>query len=484
MGWDTISSLPTWLGVALLIYWAAIVVVMLNDGRDPTKTLAWMLFLGAIPIVGLVFYFFFGRNWKKKTAKGRWIRQYTALSTPILSSVRERYTQIANDARALTKSWGQDDIVDLIARTDGAVPLPAHDVEILLNGQSKFAALKKDLAQATETINIQYFIWERDELTATLIDILIERLKAGVEVRMLNDFVGSIWYKKDQIKTLRRAGAKVAYDVRGLGKANYRNHRKIVVIDGALGYTGGINVGQEYIDGKPRYDSWRDTHVRFRGAAVADLQRLFAARWNEVTGENLFSPRFFCDRYPETGPTTLAQTVATGVEDPWDSARRAHVVAMADAKTRIWIQSPYFVPTADVYEGMINAALGGIDVRLMMTGVPDKRIAWYAAETYFRPLIEAGAKVYLYEAGFFHAKTLSIDSRLLSIGTMNMDVRSLALHKELMVWFYDEALAAWHDEVFESDMELCRVVTIEELDTRSRLELLRNNAARLASSLL
>ncbi|MDO9108636.1 MAG: phospholipase D-like domain-containing protein, partial [Coriobacteriia bacterium] len=173
-----------------------------------------------------------------------------------------------------------------------------------------------------------------------------------------------------------------------------------------------------------------------------------------------------------------------GVEDPWDSARRAHVVAMADAKTRIWIQSPYFVPTADIYEGMINAALGGIDVRLMMTGIPDKKIAWYAAETYFRPLIEAGAKVYLYEAGFFHAKTLSIDSRLLSIGTMNMDVRSLALHKELMVWFYDEALAARHDEVFESDMEQYRLVSIEELEARTRLELLRNNAARLASSLL
>jgi len=472
------------LSIVVLVYWIIIVIVMVNDGRDPTKTLAWIMFLAATPMFGLVFYFFFGRNWKKKTAKGKWLTEIRALSTPTLDRIRGRYANVAAEAGALTKSWGQDDIVGLITRTDGATPLPAYDPELLINGEVKFATLKRDLAQAQDTINIQYFIWERDELTGALCDILLDRLKAGVEVRMLNDFIGNIQYKKDQLKVLQDAGAKIAYDVRGLGKVNYRNHRKMVVIDATLGYTGGINVGQEYIDGKPRYASWRDSHIKFHGPAVADLQKLFAARWHEVTEESLFTERFFPTEYPESGRRVLAQIVATGVEDKWESARRAHIVAMADAKKHIWIQSPYFVPTSDIYEGMLNAALGGIDVRFMMTGVPDKAIAWHAAETYFRPLIEAGGKVYMYEAGFFHAKTMSIDGKMLSIGTMNFDIRSLELHKELMAWFYDEELTAQHERVFEADMAASRLVTLADLDSRTHLQLLRNSAARLASNLL
>lgn len=484
MGWDTLSALPIEITILLVLYWLAIVIVMINDGREPSKTLAWILFLAALPLFGLVFYFFFGRNWKKKTAKGTWITEIRVIAAPTLARVRARYQSATEEACSLTKSWGQDDIVNLITRTDGATALPAYDPQLLINGNVKFAALKEDLAQATETINIQYFIWERDELTGSLCDILLERLKAGVEVRMLNDFIGNIQYKKDQLKTLQDAGAKIAYDVAGLGKLNYRNHRKMVVIDATLGYTGGINVGQEYIDGGPKYASWRDSHIKFHGPAVADLQKLFAARWHEVTQESLFTERFFPPEYPETGRRVLAQVVATGVEDKWESARRAHVVAMADAKSHIWIQSPYFVPTPDIYGGMVNAALGGIDVRFMMTGVPDKAIAWYAAETYYRPLIEAGGKVYLYDAGFFHAKTMTIDGRMLSIGTMNFDIRSLELHKELMAWFYDEELAGEHERVFEADMEHCHLVTLEELDTRTHLQLLRNSAARLASDLL
>ncbi len=484
MGWDTLSALPVGIAILLVLYWLAIVVVMINDGRDSAKTLAWIMFLAATPLFGLVFYFFFGRNWKKKTAKGKWIKEIVTLVGPTMTAIRASHSAVADEARALTKSWGQNDLVDLITRTDGATPLPAYDVELLINGDRKFAALKEDLSKAQETINIQYFIWERDELTGSLCDILLERLNAGVEVRMLNDYIGNIQYKKDQLKMLQDAGAKITYDVSSLGKVNYRNHRKMVVIDATLGYTGGINVGQEYIDGKPKYESWRDSHVKFHGAAVAELQKLFAARWHEVTGESLFTEKFFPAEYPSTGRRSLAQVVATGVEDKWESARRAHVVAMTDAQDHIWIQSPYYVPTQDIAATMVNAALSGIDIRFMMTGIPDKAIAWHAAETYYRPFVEAGGKVYLYEAGFFHAKTMSVDGKMLSIGTMNLDIRSLELHKELMVWFYDEQLASQHERVFEADMEKCRLITIEELNSRTRLQLLRNSGARLASNML
>ena len=470
--------------LVLWAYWIVIAIVLINDGRDPTRTLAWLLFMMIVPIVGLIFYFFLGRNWKKKTAKSEWLAQMQQLQTPVMNRIYDRYAEDSEEARRWAREHDYIHLIDTISNADGAQPLPAYDVDILVNGERKFAALKEDLAKAQDTINIQYFIWERDALTAELTKILLDRLAAGVEVRMMNDYIGNIQYKKDEIKQLRDAGAKIKYDITDLGKANYRNHRKIVVIDSTLGYTGGINVGTEYIDGKPKYESWRDTHSRFSGPAVADLQKLFAKRWLDAADENIYNERFFPLEYPEVGKRSLAQTVATGVEDWWESARRAHVVAMGLARESIWIQSPYFVPTVDIYEAMINAALSGLDVRFMMTGVPDKKSAWYAAESYFEPFVRAGGKVYRYKKGFFHAKNMTIDGKMLSLGTMNFDIRSLELHKELMTWFYDEDIAKQHEQIFLADMEECEVVTIEMLDALTGPQRFRDHAMRLASNLL
>jgi cardiolipin synthase len=470
--------------VALWVYWFAIIIVLINDGRDPSRTLAWLLVMLLLPIVGLVFYFFLGRNLKKKTQKGDWLPRMLASQEPVMGRIRSTYAHASLEAREWADERDYLHLVDTISASDGAEPLPAYDVTLLVDGAQKFPALIEDLSRAQDTINLQYFIWEKDELTAEITAVLLDRLAAGVEVRMLNDFIGNIRYKKDEIRRLRAAGAQVKYDVTDLGTANYRNHRKIVVLDSQLAYTGGINVGQEYIDGKPRYPAWRDTHVKFRGPAVAELQRLFAARWHESVGENLFDDRFFPQEYEAGARRMLAQTVATGVEDRWESARRAHFIAMGLAHERIWIQTPYFVPTVDIYEAMINASLSGIDVRLMMTGWPDKRIAWYAAESYFRPFIEAGGRVFRYQKGFFHSKTMTIDGSMAAIGTMNLDVRSLELHKELMVWFYDDDFAAAHEQVFLADMGECEEVTVAMLDALSWPQSFRDHAARLASNLL
>ena len=329
-----------------------------------------------------------------------------------------------------------------------------------------------------------YFIWERDELTDALIDILVDRCRAGVEVRMLNDFIGNIAYRKDQLKRLVEAGGKVSYDVRALAQANYRNHRKIVVIDGVRGYTGGCNVGQEYIDGGRRYPSWRDTHVVYSGPAVAALQALFAARWFDVEHESLFDDRFFPLEHPPGSRTSPTLTVSTGADSLWEVARRAHVVGIGEARRRVWIQSPYYVPTADVQAALVHAALAGLDVRLMMTGLPDKRSAWYAANTYFEPLLRAGGRVFQYTTGFFHAKTMTLDSSVFVTGTLNLDIRSLELHKELMVWFLDPELARQHDLIFEADLDHCREITLDDLAGQSRLERFRDSAYRLASNLL
>jgi cardiolipin synthase A/B len=484
MEWRLVESWPTFVVVAFFLYWVFVLVMLINDQREPTKTLAWLIVLSFLPLLGLIVYFFFGRNWRKIAEQSGSNNQLYALAAPTMDTIQQRYATQSATARTWAKARGYPGLVHLIEKADKTSPLPACDVRILSSGAEKFALLKTELAQARSSINIQYFIWEQDQLTAELITILLERIAEGVEVRMLNDFIGNLPYGKSGLKKLARAGARVHFDVRQIGKANYRNHRKIVVIDGTVGYTGGINVGQEYIDGGKRYPSWRDTHVRYSGPAVAELQKLFALRWYDATRESLFASPFFPDEYTISDSWVPTQTAATSVESKWQSARRAHVLAISRATRKIWIQSPYFVPDDQIYEALVNAALAGVDVRLMMTGLPDKKTAWYAAHTYFELLLEAGGRVFLYMDGFFHAKTLTIDSSALCIGTMNLDIRSLELHKELMVWFLDAKLAREHETIFEKDMAHCREYTLEELHSLSRYATFRNSAMRLASNLL
>jgi len=484
MTWGVFDSLPLIVSAVLLAYWIVIVVVLINDGRDPTATVTWVVLLTVLPGLGLILYFFFGRNWEKKTMRSRWARTIPGVMKPTLQRIHERYSAEASEATSWSIEKGYGDLTRLIQTTDGAIPLPAYDVDIITSGRDKFDKLIADLAHARDTINLQYFIWERDELTARITDVLLDRIAAGVEVRILNDFIGNIQYRKDEMRRLRTAGARVRYDVTDLGKVNYRDHQKIAVIDGAIGYTGGMNVGQEYIDGGRRFPAWRDTHVRFTGPAVADLQKLFARPWHRQTGESLFCERFFPLEYPTGSVSSPAQVVSTAAENPWEPARRAHVVAMGLARDTLWIQSPYFVPDDALNEAIVNVALSGVDVRLMLSGLADKKIVWYAAESYFRPILEAGGRIFHYQAGFMHAKTMTVDGTLCSIGTMNLDVRSLQLHKELMVWFYDAELAGRHDRIFEADLEHCEEYTIERLDSLTPLRVFRDSAARLISDLL
>jgi cardiolipin synthase len=360
--------------------------------------------------------------------------------------------------------------------------LPARTLEIFASGAEKFARLKEDLAAARRFIHLEYFIWEHDELTAEITRILLDRLAAGVEVRIMYDFIGSVSFKKDELKRLAAAGAVVSADVTSAMKLNYRNHRKLAVIDGEIGYTGGMNMGQEYIDGGERFATWRDTHLRYTGQAVAELQKLFAMRWLEDEHADLLRDEYLPAPDGAGDGGVLTQTVAHTVEDPWEASRRAHMTAIGGAQRRVRIQSPYFVPDQAVFETLINAAQRGVDVELMMTGKVDKRLPFWAAQTYYRPLLLAGGCIFLYEAGFFHAKTIVVDSLFGAVGTMNMDVRSLRLHKELMVWLYDEAKALEMERTFDADLEHCREVTLVDLEALPAHARFRNSFARLFSA--
>ena len=482
------DGLPIWALIPLVAYWALVVIVIIAEDREPTTTLAWILILISFPIIGLVVYFFAGRDWKHTVPRRASTKMAKARMIEFMSEVYEPYLDVQRRFAEKHEGTLTERISRSIVSENDAQPLPVRTIDLYPSGQEFFDHLKEDLAGAKRFIHLQYFIWEEDELTADLIAILIDRVKAGVEVQLTYDWMGSIAYGKGQLKELKAAGAHVSPDVIEIGSLNYRNHRKIAVIDGDIGYTGGHNIGQEYIDGGKSYPSWRDTSLRITGPGVAGLQKWFAYRWMTAHkgDDSQFDQKYFpaVDPALTVGDPLMVQVVAQGVDDPYESARRTHMVAISGARRIVRIQSPYFVPGEGIYDSMLNAALSGVEVHFMMTGWPDHKSAFWAAQSYWYKFIVAGGHVYTYDAGFFHAKTISVDSEACAAGTLNMDLRSLRLQRELMLWMFDPEKTREQEATFDRDLENCTEVTLDMLLKMSAFQHFRNSASRLGANLL
>jgi cardiolipin synthase len=474
-------------GLLAIAFYAVVIGVMLTliyEERDPSTTLVWMMILLVLPGLGVVAYVLFGRNWRLIAKNDLRRVEALRLGGEMLAPIYARHAAgIAELERRDPPIIGR--LITAIRAQVGTAPLPCIDLEIFPAGAEKFARLYRDVEAATDHVHLEYFIWEQDKLTDDFCRLLAEKVRQGVEVRVLYDWVGSISYGKRQLKALRKAGAGVSADAAKWTKLNYRNHRKIAVIDGHVAYTGGMNMGQEYIDGKPRYESWRDTHIRFGGPLVADLQRLFAIRWLRATHESVFSAKYFPELEHEVATNAVwGQVASSGPETSWAAVRNAFLLAIASAEKRVQIQSPYFIPDEGIEDAMIAQALAGVETRLMMTGVPDKRIPWWAAFTYIDDFVRGGGQVFQYRAGFFHPKTVTIDGSVAAIGTTNFDIRSFDLHDELSIFFYDEGVAESQDAIFEEDLTKSVEYTLEDAHSISRLQRMRNALARLSSRVL
>ncbi len=451
------------------------ILVIVTENRNPLKTLPWVIVLTLAPVVGLVFYFFFGQNLSKRRIISRRTRK--RITMHLEESEHEGCVGIPEAYEPLS---------ELLVRTRHAVPLHGNRIAVYTDGASKMEALLADIAAAGRHIHIQYYIFADDATGCRLRDALVAKARAGVEVRVLYDDVGCSRVKKSFFESMREAGAEVCSFLhvnfaRITSKVNYRNHRKIVVIDGCVGYIGGMNIADRYVRGTG-WGTWRDTHFRIEGSGVYGLQASFLSDWSATTKRHIAGDIYY-PRQENFGDNVM-QVVPSGPFGKWRALLQADSYAIARAQRRIWIQTPYYLPSDALNMSLQEAALAGIDVRLMLPERSDSKVVDLASHSYLDDMMQAGVKILFYTPGFLHSKLLIIDDMLSVIGSANMDFRSFEHNFEINAFVYDREFAARMESVFEEDMAGSRELTPAEWFNRPRSRRVAESFMRVFSPLL
>jgi cardiolipin synthase A/B len=423
-------------GLSILISCSVVFIafVISLENRKPAHTITWLVVLGSFPLIGFFFYLMFGRNYRKQRLfqKKAMLDEQTFLKFQGQREWAIEQMPIGEHQRPLLQ----------LAHRIGKSPVSlATETRVLTNGEETFSTIFEELEKATHHIHLEYYIVRHDEVGQKLKTILIEKAKKGVHVRFLYDAVGSWKLSKTYIQELRDAGVEmIPFSPVRLpflsNTINFRNHRKIIVIDGTIGFVGGLNIGDEYLGKDKYFGFWRDTHLWIRGEAVRTLQLIFLQDWYYMTGKTLLTPEYLSPELVHYDGQGGVQLIAGGPDQKWEVIKHLYFAMITSAQRSIWIASPYFVPDEDILTALKIAALSGLDVRILAPKRPDKKIVFYASRSYFPELLEAGVKIYEYSKGFLHSKIMIVDGELASIGTANMDMRSFHLNFEVNAFLY------------------------------------------------
>ncbi len=474
------------LSYLFILYLIAITIKIILEDKPPEELLAWIVVLVFLPYVGVVIYVLAGINWKKQDRKIIRHIPEKAFENYIGSIIDHQSDFIANVSKDIDNDIAK--AATLLLRSSNS-PITIHNsCELFFEGKSHFLALMKDLEAANSSIHMEYYIWRSDELGERMKDILIRKRNEGVEVRLIFDGVGSFGkISRGYRRELKAAGVEFRYFLDPFSliwgrMINYRNHRKIVVIDGKIAYSGGMNIGTEYITGGNRFASWRDTHLRLEGESVQLIQSVFLSDWYNSGGTVPDFLRYFSFDDCRSGNLPV-QIVTSGPDSDWETIKQFFFLLISNADREVYIQSPYFIPDSSIMGALETAALSGVSVSLMITGVPDKRIPWYVAQTYFENLLRAGVRIYLYHGGFFHPKVMIADS-ISTVGTCNMDIRSFNIDYEINAVFYDKRMADLLKERFEADLASCVEVSYSTFRKRNIFVRLRNSILRVLAPVL
>ena len=458
MSWNVILF-----GIFQIVAILAIIHVLL-DNRQPAKTMAWALVIFFVPVVGVVFYLFFGINTRKERyVSERNMNQLTKRS--MLEFAEQQNLRLPEKHKPL---------IDLFINQNLSLPFKDNKTEIYTDGYQFFGALLQAISKATVHIHIDMYIFVDDALGRLIADALIDKARQGVEIRVIYDDVGCWNVSRQFFERMREEGIEVVafMPVRFpsfTSKVNYRNHRKIIVIDGQVGFIGGMNIALRYVKGT-KEQPWRDTMLKITGGAVNALQRAFLVDWYFVDRTLLSDRKYYPQHTASEGQTLnncLAQVVTSGPVTPYPEIMQGFVRIITGARRYLYLETPYFLPNYPVLFALKTVALAGVDVRVICPRHSDARFVEWASRSYLREVVEAGVKVMLYEAGFMHSKILVCDDSITTCGSTNLDFRSFENNFEANVFFYDEGLALRMKKVFLDDEQ--RSVLLTDLPQRMRV---------------
>lgn len=474
-----------------VLYLISTSVFIVMENRRPQSTYAWLLAFFAFPIIGLLAYYFLGRGSKTFSQEEQMAKNVVDGDfKKTLESQVMMPAEIVDRMEAERPGEVDLKLMNLFSHNVGTALTGRNEVTILQDADNFYPAILKDVRQAKHHIHLQYYIWSDDEFTQELKEALIERVKAGVIVRALYDASSKSVLTKDYIADMQNNGIQfipyLAYNsLRTVHLANYRCHRKITIIDGRIGYLGGMNLDKEQMPGEA-WPHWRDTQVRVYGEAAQALQVAFFTAWNNTREEHIDDKLAYFPDLSEEVPTLLpVQITMSGPDSQWHGIRQLYFHLITSARDHVYIQSPFFIPDETIAEAMKSAALAGIDVRLICTPRGATfQIPYRAAYTYFQDMAEAGVKIYLYESGYYHAKTVNMDSQICSIGSCNMDIRSYNLNYELNSVIYDQGKAEELAAQFHRDLAACAEFDLDEYNSRSTWWRFVDSIYRLSSPIL
>ena len=451
------------------------------ERKEPTTTWAWLLILIALPGIGFILYLLLGQNLSRQK-----IFREKKLADKIKRYKLRSESELPNFNSGINENY--EDLILMNYNHSGAIYTVGNEVQTYINGEDKFRELFNDIREAKSFIHIQYYIFRYDDLGKALIRELKEKIKDGVEVRLLIDGMGSKRITKKIINEIESYGIKVAIFFPGILphiniRINYRNHRKIAVIDGKIGYVGGFNIGNEYVNRGKKFKFWRDTHIRIKGEAVNELNKRFILDWDYAADENIGNMSMYFPKQKEYGNIGM-QIISSGPDHMEEYIKNSYMKIINNAKNYVYIQTPYLVPDSPMLEAIKISALSGVDVRIIVPGEPDHFFMEWMLSANIGLLIEYGVKIYRYGKGFIHSKTIIADGEVCSIGTANLDIRSFKLNFEVNALIYSEEFAKKQEEIFLDDQKSSRLLKKEVYDRRSRSLRIKESLIRLLAPIL
>ncbi len=471
------------------LIWVNILLALLLvffERRNPTSTWLWLMVLLFLPVVGFILYLFIGQDMRKK--KKFKIKEEEDNYFDVIVADQEKTLSTKEFLKNNLGYRKYDEIIKLNLIGNKAIYTNDNDIELFFSGEDKFRALLNSIKNAESYIHMEYYIFKGDHIGRRVMEALAQKASEGLEVKLLVDGMGGRFLRKSLTRVLTEAGGEISFfyppfipivNVR----INYRNHRKICIIDGKEAYLGGFNVGNEYLGISKKFGYWRDTHIKIKGAAISSIQWQFFVDWRFASGEEIKGCQSYIgDNINQDG--VGVQIVSSGPDSKWPSIKDGYLKMISNAEHRIYIETPYFIPDDSIYEALKIAALSGVDARVMIPNKPDHPFIYWASLSYIGDLLQAGVRFYAYERGFLHSKVLIMDDDVSSVGTANLDIRSFKLNFEINAFLYDKEINKQLGDRFYNDLSNCTEITIESYSQRSNIVKIKESISRLLSPIL